>query len=609
MEEQYKQTAKELLSRIRDVGHNEETQAMIASLKSEFENMGSDVKLVLQRVKSPLSAYRKFNTDPKKYGKSWDRMKDIVGLMVIVDTNEDVDNVIEYITKNHAHQKNRYSSNLVHDYRYDDFRTDKGFQSTSDPSIPFDPPSKKGYQLSDGYKNVRANLSIGGYPVEIQIKTIAQYIAHEATHGIYKSPLISSQDERSDLSAKIFPYLEARAHLQFHKKELSPEEIESVECDIMHLYERIVPSFQNYPQLLDDIHKSYAVYSFIYKNRDKIFADATLGNSILSTNLVEAEVERVFNYTKKDLLNKKSELTEDEAIQETIKSMINMPYEEFCEIRQNIAHSYRLNTCVISGNWDVIRGADVNVVKAFNESFRRVLIGIYDDEMSELIMGKPPVFNMEQRSYTAEKIRGVGGTVTIDSTANVTSKFEIAPLSLGRTEEKPYAIGYLPGAYDGLHTGHTEYINKASTLCDMLIVGIKTDEYVRQRKHKEPMVNEDERLEIIEALRPVFAAYKTDNDIFPPQPVLDIMQTTKTEDKPYAVFLGSDWFKRPETKTADSLAELEQLHELQQENPNIVITNIPREDNRPSSTSLRSRILDELDDINPYEITTFEGQQ
>lgn len=60
------------------------------------------------------------------------------------------------------------------------------------------------------------------------------------------------------------------------------------------------------------------------------------------------------------------------------------------------------------------------------------------------------------------------------------------------------------GTYDLIHDGHCEYLEKARSFGDLLIVGVDSDEKVRLRKGpNRPVVSEDERLRLLTYLRSV----------------------------------------------------------------------------------------------------------
>ncbi len=65
-------------------------------------------------------------------------------------------------------------------------------------------------------------------------------------------------------------------------------------------------------------------------------------------------------------------------------------------------------------------------------------------------------------------------------------------------------IVYAGGAYDVLHIGHVRYLTAAKKLGDFLVVGIGNDRLVRSRKGSgRPIVSEQQRAEMIDALKPV----------------------------------------------------------------------------------------------------------
>ena len=62
-------------------------------------------------------------------------------------------------------------------------------------------------------------------------------------------------------------------------------------------------------------------------------------------------------------------------------------------------------------------------------------------------------------------------------------------------------IGYTTGVYDMFHIGHLNILRRAKEQCDYLIVGVSTDEVVKEYKHKTPVVPFSERIAIVEAIR------------------------------------------------------------------------------------------------------------
>jgi glycerol-3-phosphate cytidylyltransferase len=64
-----------------------------------------------------------------------------------------------------------------------------------------------------------------------------------------------------------------------------------------------------------------------------------------------------------------------------------------------------------------------------------------------------------------------------------------------------YKIGYTTGVFDMFHIGHLNILKKAKALCDYLIVGVSTDELVREYKHKTPIIKFNERLNIVSSIK------------------------------------------------------------------------------------------------------------
>lgn len=65
-------------------------------------------------------------------------------------------------------------------------------------------------------------------------------------------------------------------------------------------------------------------------------------------------------------------------------------------------------------------------------------------------------------------------------------------------------IVFTNGCFDILHVGHVRYLTAARQLGDILIVGLNSDQSVRELKGPERPVNhEDDRAEVLEALETV----------------------------------------------------------------------------------------------------------
>ena len=73
--------------------------------------------------------------------------------------------------------------------------------------------------------------------------------------------------------------------------------------------------------------------------------------------------------------------------------------------------------------------------------------------------------------------------------------------SVLKEEQKPYRIGYVPGAFDLFHVGHLNMFKRAKEQCDYLIVGVVTDEGVRKFKETDTFVPYEERAEMVRSCR------------------------------------------------------------------------------------------------------------
>ena len=97
---------------------------------------------------------------------------------------------------------------------------------------------------------------------------------------------------------------------------------------------------------------------------------------------------------------------------------------------------------------------------------------------------------------------------------------------------KKYKIGYTTGVFDLFHVGHLNILRRAKEQCEILIVGVSTDELVQTYKHKIPVIPYAERKAIVEAIRYV--------DRVVPQVTMD--KTVAWQDLKFdVVFHGDDW--------------------------------------------------------------------
>lgn len=78
-----------------------------------------------------------------------------------------------------------------------------------------------------------------------------------------------------------------------------------------------------------------------------------------------------------------------------------------------------------------------------------------------------------------------------------------------RITAKKYHVGYISGVFDLYHIGHINMFRRAKEQCDYLIAAVTSDEYVRNRKKREPFIPERERLEVVRSCKYVDEAFIT----------------------------------------------------------------------------------------------------
>jgi len=649
MDEQFRQALRGVLELRHRIVSDPEEQRRTASFRAELENIAPDVCFITHRVKAPISIVKKFQTAERekeealaegkidavnKYVTAPERTKDMVGFFVIVNSNQDVDRTIQAITERFAENKNPHSRDLIRDYRREDFRKDKDFKLRQEDEHEIDLDTDKGYQTSDGYKNVRANLLLGNQPIEIQIKTNEQYIAHIATHDpVYKSSRITSEDEKTFYSGKLFPYFETSAHLLLHGDEMTPQQRAQCEKDMSEIFERNKSYFDKHPQVFRDACTKYAVACFMVQNHDLLYEESVLGESVIDSQCVEAEVERVFRFRQKEIQRNNPDMRESDVFFSTVRSIASMSHKTFDKTRQSIAGEFRLGSCIYTDSFDLIKSDHCKLIERLSESYRHIQAGVYSDELVELITGKPPMFTQGERCATVDAMKHVTGTFVVNETGKLNITSQASPLQISEMAEKPYDIGYLPGVFDMLHPGHLQYITNAFKHCKKLVIGAKTDDYVRNVKNKEPVLEQEDRTCVLSSLRAVSEVVVTNNDIMPPKDTLTEFKEIARDSGKVAIFFGSDWVKGidkdklEEFKTEDgliSITDIAQSRDVELSTTkgdkavsectellrlcgtyNFDLVNIPREGSQ-SSTNYRQAGLERVNDVSAPELRAQE---
>ena len=102
--------------------------------------------------------------------------------------------------------------------------------------------------------------------------------------------------------------------------------------------------------------------------------------------------------------------------------------------------------------------------------------------------------------------------------------------------DKKYKVGYTTGVFDMFHIGHLNILRRAKEQCEYLIVGVTTDELCHTRKNKYPIINENERMAIVDSIKYT--------DMVVKQTDMDKFKAVKKYNAD-VVFVGSDWQGTP----------------------------------------------------------------
>jgi rfaE bifunctional protein nucleotidyltransferase chain/domain len=94
-------------------------------------------------------------------------------------------------------------------------------------------------------------------------------------------------------------------------------------------------------------------------------------------------------------------------------------------------------------------------------------------------------------------------------------------------------IVFTNGCFDLLHPGHIRYLDQASGLGDLLVIGVNTDESVEALKGPgRPILNLEERAEVLLALRSVHAVVS-----FADETPAELIRRVR----PHVLVKGGDW--------------------------------------------------------------------
>lgn len=82
-------------------------------------------------------------------------------------------------------------------------------------------------------------------------------------------------------------------------------------------------------------------------------------------------------------------------------------------------------------------------------------------------------------------------------------KYAFYPISkiCPERSRKKYHVGYCAGAFDMFHVGHLNLLRRAKEMCDILVVGVISDQRIYDLKNRYPIIPCDERIKVVEGCR------------------------------------------------------------------------------------------------------------
>ena len=584
---------------------NNTVSVIINKFKSELENIPNFNGIILNRIKSPLSIYKKFFTS-NDYQKSWNSIKDLLGFMVIVDTHSEIDNIISYLRNKYSKFKNNYSENFDYDFRKINIRNKFEYENNE---------IKNNYQLNNGYKTVRINLMYEEYPIEIQIKTKEEYIAHKSTHDlIYKSENVFGQYKQYEISDAIFPLIEVLSHKFLNQNNFTSKSNEELNKDLKLIFERNINIYNENKNIIDSALEISAIYIFILKNLK--YFNFINSNEQTNERLIECNILKVIKY----LSDKKEPILNYNF---SISPIVHMSYPEFQIISSKLENLTLLDSISIYSINDIIRNKDLSLIDNLSKCYKKIHFGVYNDELSKLFIGHNTIFSEDERIKNIQSIKKIYDSGIIDNTGNLNIKNN----HINIITNKQYKLCYLPGVFDMYHPGHRIYIEKANELCSNIIIGLKSLNYSKQYKNKEPIFNETERKGILLNVKGIQDVYITNYDIQPDNKTLNELLKYSPQS---AIFLGSDWkscqnlMRQIDISLNDSieyikylnnlkldsfckkpLISLEQYSFLKKNYPKINLIMIPRGNTGHSSSNYRNIITKNIEEKNHFEIKDY----
>ncbi|HEX6516178.1 MAG TPA: adenylyltransferase/cytidyltransferase family protein [Nocardioidaceae bacterium] len=105
------------------------------------------------------------------------------------------------------------------------------------------------------------------------------------------------------------------------------------------------------------------------------------------------------------------------------------------------------------------------------------------------------------------------------------------------------------GTFDVFHVGHLRVLERAAALGDRLVVGVSSDALNESKKGRLPVFSQEERLEIVAALKPVDEVFVEES--------LELKREYILRHKADILVMGDDWAGK-----FDELEDICEVHYL-----------------------------------------------
>ena len=139
-------------------------------------------------------------------------------------------------------------------------------------------------------------------------------------------------------------------------------------------------------------------------------------------------------------------------------------------------------------------------IEEAHENFQVFGVGVYSDKFFLELNGRQPIKSYTDRAKLVSALKGVDFVFELDENTDIDPELNFCDSSTVVELDKPYHVGYAPGTYDLFHEGHLEHLTDVKSLCDILVVGVNSDDLVWENKHKKVAIHQNERAEIVRNL-------------------------------------------------------------------------------------------------------------